>query len=203
MEVPPFPAGTSPFRQKGNAYLGDQRYLDEVVTGGFRACVEGISDPGARTFFAQRFSPSEWYDAYPGALLELSAARIRGAAFDQHRRKTGAWHAQQAARGIYGALLRLLSNESVALWVPRISSLYFEFGKSDTRVSGPREVLATRRGVPRELAQWLCYASYGFGEETLRIAGARDASIETISVEPDGRDYGRELVQIQLRIRWS
>jgi hypothetical protein len=203
LESLPFPAGTSPFRQKGNAYLGDQKYLDEVVPGGFRACVDAISDPGTRAFFAQRFSPSEWYDAYPGSLLELSASRIRGASFEQHRRKTGAWHARRTARGFYGALLRLLSNEAVALWGPRISSLYFEFGKSESRVSGPREVIATRRGVPRELAQWLAYASFGFGEETLKLAGAREASCDATAVDPDGRDYGRDLVRFDIRIRWA
>ena len=30
----PFPVGESPFRQKGNAYVGDLRYLDAVAPGG-------------------------------------------------------------------------------------------------------------------------------------------------------------------------
>jgi hypothetical protein len=199
----PFRAGTSPFRQKGNAYLGDARYLDEVVSGGFRAVRAAVPDADVRAFFEQQFRASEWYDAYPGAILEATAARLRGISFEQHRRKTGAWHAVGATRGIYGTLLKLVSSENVALWGPRISSIYFEFGKVDTRAAGPHAVDAWRRGVPRELTQWMFYGSAGFCTEALRMTGAREPVVTPHEVEDDGEAHGRELVRFRSRIAWA
>jgi hypothetical protein len=200
---PPFPTGTSPFRQKGNAYLGDFRYYDAVVRGGSEVVIAALPDDAHRTFARQRFRPSEWYDAYPGAQLELAAARVRGVSFERHRRETGEWHAQDATRGIYGALLKFISNENVALWGPRISSLYFEFGRTDTRIVGPREVVASRRGIPRELAQWVVFASVGFCECALRLAGARDVRANVVDLAADGRLFGRDLVRADLALVWG
>lgn len=198
----PFPVGTSPFRQKGAAYLGDLRYYDAVVPGGARAVIASAPD-AIRTFFQQSFRASEWYDAYPGALLEVRAARLSGLTFEQHRTRTGTWHAEDAVKGIYGALLRLVSNESVAMWGPRISGIYFEFGKTETRVAGPKRVTGARRGVPRELAQWLAFASAGFARAFVQLAGARNVTTTIGEISPDGRAHGRELVAIELAIAWE
>lgn len=198
----PFPVGASPFRQKGNAYLGDVAYLDATISGGFAAAVAALPDPLLRTFFLQKFRGGEWYDAYPGMALEVSAARLRGISFATQRRRTGSWHAEHAARGLYGTLLRLVSNESLALWAPRISSLYFEFGKTETRVVAPREIVAVRGGVPRELVQWVIHASVGFCETTLRLAGAARPTVAIEEIEPDGAYRGRELMRVHLRLTW-
>ncbi len=201
--VLPFPVGTSPFRQKGNGYLGDRRFLEEVVRGGYDRVVDALPDPASQKFFRQSFKPSEWYDAYPGTQLELAAARLRGLTFEEHRRQTGVWHAQAATRGIYGALLRVVSNESVALWGPRISAIYFEFGKTETRAAGSKEVRGVRRGVPAELAQWVMFASIGFCKGALEAAGARSASAGIGEVTPDGHAHGRDLVQVELWMKWQ
>lgn len=199
----PFPAGTSPFRQRGAAYLTDFRYLDAVLKGGHRAAIEAIPDAGTRTFFHRSFRTSDWYDAYPGTQIEAAAARLRGMSFERQRRATGSWHAEDAIHGIYATLLRMVSNENIAVWAPRISSLYFEFGKTTSRVAGPREVLGVRRGIPRELVQWLMFASAGFVETTLRLAGARAPQVAFLDVTPDGRDHLRDLVKVDVRLTWE
>ena len=196
------PAGASAYRQKGNAYLGDRPWLDQSVRGGFAAAVAALPDPGARSFLSQRFKPSEWYDAYPGALLEVGAARLRGVPFAVHRRETGAFHAHHAMRGVYGALLRLISNESVAVWGPRISALYFDFGRTQTRVEGKRSVSASRSGIPADLVQWTAYAVAGFAEGALQIAGADDARCVVTDVVEAGGSPGRPLYQIELSMTW-
>jgi hypothetical protein len=201
--APPFPVGTSPFRQRGAAYLADFRYYDAVLRGGRHAAVEAISDPALRTFFGQAFRTSEWYDAYPGAMMESAVAKVRGMSFERHRRYTGVWHAEDAVHGIYATLLRMVSNENIAVWAPRISSLYFEFGKTTSRVTGPREVTAVRRGVPVELVQWLMFASAGFVEATLRLAGASNPQVTVLDIAPDGHDHRRDLVKIDARISWE
>lgn len=200
---PPFPPGTSPFRQKGNGYVGDVPWLDSCVRGGFAAAVAALPDPRLQAFFAQRFRPSEWYDAYPGACLELVASRLRGIPFERHRRETGVYHAKLASRGVYGTLLRMISSESLAVWAPRIAMLYFEFGRTESRVVGPREVVATRRAIPAELAQWQAYVLTGFAESTLAVGGAREARAEIVDVNPDGSQSGRALVRLDLRMTWA
>jgi hypothetical protein len=199
--TPPFPVDASPFRQKGSAYLGDIRYLDAYAPGGFAAVVATLSDPALRRFFQAPFRAGDWYDAYPGVLLEVAAARLLGRTFTAHRRSTGAWHAEHAARGLYGTLLRFISSENVALWGPRITSLYFEFGKTETQVVRDGEVAALRRGIPRELVQWMIFAMVGFCEKTLHISGAARASVEIGEAEPEGTAHGRDLMRVHLLLR--
>lgn len=199
----PFPIGTSPFRQKGNAYLGDMKYLNAVVPGGFEAVLAALPDPSVRTFFKQGIRPSEWYDAYPGAVLETTAAKLRGLSFEKHRRETGAWHAADAAKGIYSALLKVISTDNIALWGPRISSLYFEFGSTESRMLSDKHVIAIRRGIPCELAQWLIYAAAGFCAGAIKLAGASSSRVDIGEVTPDGRSLGRDLVKIEVSLRWT
>jgi hypothetical protein len=197
------PAGASEYRQKGNAYLGDRPWLDQCVQGGFATAVAALPDAGARSFLSQPFKASEWYDAYPGALLESTAATMRGVPFARHRRETGAFHARHAMHGVYGSLLRLISNESVAVWGPRISALFFDFGKTQTRVEASRSVAASRSGIPADLVQWTAYAMAGFAEGALQIAGAHEARcVLTDVVECGGGAFGRPLYQIDMSMTW-
>jgi hypothetical protein len=68
---------------------------------------------------------------------------------------------------------------------------------------GPKTVDVWRRGLPRELAQWLIYASAGFCQEALRLNGARQPVVTTHDVEDDGVAHGRPLVAVRLRIAWD
>lgn len=198
----PFPAGTSPFRQKGNGYIGDFAHLDTCVPGGAKAVVASITDPGTRIFFAQRFRASDWYDAFPGVTLHAAAAQLRGVPFAEHRRQVGAYHAATAG-SVYRALLLVLSNEAIAIWGPRVSSIYFEFGKFETRASAHNEVTGVRRGMPAGLVQNTMHGSKGFTEETLRLAGAKSVSFEIGAVETGGRLHAQTLYDAAIRVRWT
>lgn len=199
----PFPAGASPFRQKGNAYIVDRPWLDESVRGGFAAAVAAIPDAPVRAFLNQRFKASEWYDAYPGAVLEATAARLRGVAFSRHRRESGAYHARHAMRGIYASLLKVISNDNVALWCPRIASMYFDFGKMTTREAGAKSVIATRSGVPAGLVQWSGYAMMAFVESALEIAGARGVRCAVSDVVESDRAFGQATYRMDFTATWG
>jgi len=199
----PFPPGESPFRQKGNGYRGDLDYLDASVVGGRKAVLAAVTSGPMRTFLEQPFAASEWYDAYPCAVLHATAARLRGVPFADHRREVGAYHATAAMNAIYRSLLRVVSNQSIALWGPRISSIYFEFGKSETRVAGHNEVLGTRSGVPAGLVQFVIFASKGFCEQTLLLAGARTSRMDVNDVQQEGSAHGQALYTSSLTIRWN
>ena len=83
----PFLPGEGPFRQKGNGYIGDLDYLDANLAGGRKAAIDAIASEAMRKFLTQRFVSSEWYDAYPCAVLHATAARLRGVAFTEHQRR--------------------------------------------------------------------------------------------------------------------
>jgi hypothetical protein len=200
---PPFPPGEGPFRQKGNGYRGDLEYIDAHVPGGRQAVIGAVGSEPLRAFLRQPFVGSEWYDAYPCAVLHASAARLRGLEFPEHRRQVGAYHASAAVNAIYRSLLRVVSNRNIALWGPRISSIYFEFGRSETVVVGRNEVLGVRSGIPAGLVQFVAFASKGFCEQTLVLAGAKTASMEIEGVERDGSAHGQANYKCTLRIRWT
>lgn len=197
----PFAPGTSPFRQKGHGYLGDFEYFASQVPGGPAAVLRNVTDDATRAFLSQRFVGSDWYDAYPCLTLHAVAARLAGISFEEHRRRIGAFHAR-AMNGVYRALLRVISNENIAVWAPRMTAVYWDFGKTESRVAGPREVVATRRGTPRGLLQWSIYASIGFADATLHLAGATSARTTLGAVEHDGEQAGQELCAVSLRITW-
>ncbi len=199
----PFPVGEGPFRQKGNGYLGDFTYFDREVRGGTKAVLAAIADPRLREFLSQTFRGSEWYDAFPCVELHAAAARLRGVSFSDHRRAVGEFHAREAGGGIYRALLRFVSNENVAVWGPRVSSIYFEFGKTETRAVADKEVHGMRRGLPAGLVQFVMFASRGFCEETLRMAGAKSPSLEIGAVDPEETAHGQQLYKAGLTIRWT
>ena len=173
------------------------------MRGGASAVIGAISDARVRQFFEQKFIPSEWYDAMPGVVIESTAARLRGVSFEQHRRQIGAWHAAESIRGIYAALFKVVSEQSVGMWAPRISSLYFEFGKVETKSAGSKTIEGWWRGLPPQLAQSVCYASAGFGAEALRRTGAQEPFVTLHEVEPDGAARGVDVVRVRLRMGWK
>jgi hypothetical protein len=198
----PFRPGESPFRQKGTAYIGDLEYFAAKVPGGSGAVLRAVADAPTRAFLSQRFVASDWYDAYPNLAMQLAAARLSGLSFEEHRRRVGGFHAT-ALGGLYRALLRVVSNENVAIWGPRAAALYWNFGRTVTTVAGPNEVTAVRYGTPKGLLRWFAWAAVGFADATLRLAGAKEASTTTGEVEADGEQAGQELCSLRMRMVWK
>jgi hypothetical protein len=205
-DVPPeplFPTGVSPFRQKGMVYLGNQEFYAERIPGGMAAVVRSLPNDRQRSFFEQRFQASEWYDALPNAYLQQAAARLRGVMFIEHGRQVGAWHARARMTGIYRAMLKVVSNESVALWIPRLSSVYYDFGRLDTRVVGARRVSIVRSGIPAALVRLQSAVMIGMGEETLALSGAREVRAVLNDVTPDGSSSGCPLYRLAGDLSWE
>jgi hypothetical protein len=202
-EHPPFAPGRSPFRQKGSAYRGDFEMLDATVKGGFAEVMQQTPEPEVRQFLRQEFHASEWYDAIPNPYLQRVAARLRGVTFERHQLDTGAWHARHAIRGIYRTLLSYVSNENVALWGPRISSIYHEFGKGRTEASGNNFVRCVRSGVPQALVDWLAPTVVGFTETALALSGAGSATMRFDGPQSDGEVSGYPLFRMQGRVDWT
>lgn len=198
----PFAAGASPFRQKGAAYLGDIEFLEKSVPGGYAAVLAAVADPAQRAFLGQRFRASEWYDVLPNPGMQATAAKLRGVAISEHLRGVGRFHADSALNGLYRALLKFVSNENVALWMPRVSGIYHEFGRCETRVLSPKVVAGVRHGVPRMLVGWLATVSSSFCERTLEVAGSRAPRVTFGEVHADGAKVGYDLHRLEFELTW-
>jgi hypothetical protein len=198
----PYSPGTSPFRMKGDSYNAAMLFLNSRVPGGVPA-VHAAMEPELRAFLGQRFHASDWYDVVPNPYMHAIAARLRSLPFIEHIRDNGTWHAEHAMRGALKALLRVLSNESVALWLPRISSTYHDFGKCETKVTGKRLVHGARTGMPRSLVPWYVVLSSAFCEKALAIGGASSARMVYGEAEPQGTQGAEEIFKLHFEIAWS
>jgi hypothetical protein len=202
-ETFPFAPGSSPFRIKGWGYAGDISFYDRFVAGGHEAVARGVKDPAVATFLSKKFVPDAWYDVIPKLYLSQAAARLRGLSFDAHCREVSKYHAQEKFSGIYRPLLRVVSSEMLAVWIPRLASSFYDFGSTESAVVGPCLVRVVRHGVPRIAVQWWAAAASAYFEYVLQTAGARMAHVRWHPTEPDGERLGMELVKMPLDITWT
>jgi hypothetical protein len=202
-EVCPLPPGTSPFRIKGWGYLGDLKFYASHVGGGVEAVARQVTDPAIASFLSRTFTPDAWYDLLPKLYLSQAAARARGVPFDVHWAEVSRYHAADKFSGIYRPLLKVVSSEMLALWVPRLSSSFYDFGSTESRVASPRLVSVVRKGVPRVAVQWWAAAASAYFEYCLVTAGAKAPRVRWLPTEPDGERLGMELVRMPLEITWS
>jgi|GEM_PF-2323125 len=198
----PIAPGTSPFRMKGDSYNAAMLFLNSRVPGGFPAVVAAM--PGElQAFFKQSFRSSEWYDVVPNPYMHTIAAKIRGIPFREHIQDNGSWHADHAMRGPLRTLLRVLSHESVALWLPRISATFHDFGKCDTKPVDTGKIRGTRTGMPRPLVPWYTVLSSAFCQRALTIGGATTARMLYGAAEPEGTRGGQDTYSLHFEITWT
>jgi len=199
----PFKPGAGPFRVKGWGYLGDTRFYDEHVPGGARAVAQAVKDPAITAFVNRPIEPNSWYDIYPKLYLGHAAARLRGATYEAHSREVSRWHAQDKFSGIYRPLLKMVSSELLAMWIPRMSSSFYDFGSTETRVRATKVVSVIRYGVPRIVVRWWAYAATAYFEYVLLTGGARHPHVRWLPVEPDGERLGVDLHRMTFEITWA
>ncbi len=198
----PIAPGTSSFRMKGDSYNAAMLFLNSRVLGGFPAVVAGMP-PDMAAFFKQTFRPSDWYDVVPNPYMHTIAAKIRGMPFRAHIQDNGSWHAEHAMRGPLRALLRVLSIESVAVWLPRISARYHDFGTCDTKPISTGKVRGKRTGMPRPLVPWYTALSAAFCEKALSIGGASNPKMLYGQAEPEGTRGGQDIYSLHFEVTWS
>lgn len=204
-EKAPFAPGAGPFRIKGWGYEGDVRFHEERVPGGVAAITQMVreKDPTIATFLARKFEPDGWYDLIPKLYQSQAAARLRGVSFGSHCRELSRWHAQDKFSGIYRPLLRVVSSETLAVWMPRMSSSFYDFGAIESRVVAANLVRGARTGMPRIAVQWWAAAAVGYFEYVLEAAGTRNGRVRWLPTEHDGERQGMELVRMPFEVSWT
>jgi hypothetical protein len=200
---PTHPFGKSPFRMRGVAYVEALDWYEQRVPGGMSAVLARAADPDLARFFAQRFEWSGWYDMVPGLYLAQWAGRVRGVPYLGILRENAEYHGDRAVRGFSGIVLRMLATETVAAWLPRVSSWFHDFGVVEARVTGPRTVRGHRTGLPRSFVQGWSALATSFTERVLRDVGAADARMHVLSPESDGTLEGYDLFRVPFELTWG
>ncbi len=203
----PYRWGTSPFHARGSVYREEialaDRLLEKVGQPRSLDFVKKHGDPALDAFLAQRFSASEWYDIVPVLYFAAIVARGRGVAFTQHVRDSALAHAENALTGFTSIVLKLVSNESVATWLPRISGWYHDFGTTETKVIGPRHVRGVRTGLPALYVQPWAITAMHFAEHVLGRAGAKEPRAHALEAQPDGTRDGSALYRVTFEVKWE
>jgi hypothetical protein len=199
----PFRWGTSPFLARGVLYSEELALAQKALDGKATEFLRRTGDPALETFLSQKFSTLEWYDALPLVFFGVVTARARGLALNQYIRDVAEAHAARALSGFSGIVLRLVSTEAVATWLPRASAWYNNFGPAETKVVGERHVRGFRSGVPQCMVQGWSVSATHFIETVLAHAGARGPRAHTLEVEPDGAREGHPVYRIAFDVTWS
>ncbi len=190
-----------PFQCKGLVYRGAHEFYEERVPGGVKALADKL-EIDDREFFMQPFLPGGWYDVLPIARISQTAAKLAGIPSVQLVRENAARLAHRDVNGVYRILLKLASPELVASRLPRASLQYFDFGTADGTMTGPKQFVARRHGVPLALATWMSSCIEGFVPVALEYAGAKQVTVRA-HTHDDGQRAGQRLVRIELRITWE
>jgi hypothetical protein len=197
---PPFRWGTSPFRARGTIYKEEIAVADKALGG--RALDVVKIDPALAAFIAQPFSTLDWYDCVPIVYFGAAVARARGVSFSQHVRDVTFAHAAKALAGFSGVVLKLISNEAVATWLPRASAWYHDFGAAESKVVGPGHVRGYRTGMPHFMVQGWSLSAMTFTETVLAKVGAKEPRAHTLVAEQDGAKDGHPTYRIGFDVTW-
>src|SRR5262249_12516841 len=116
----PFPAGSSPFRIKGNAYINNRLFAALRVPGGIDAVIASLRHPELQAFFSQRFLASSWYDYFPLLLITRVEVVLMGRPWPEVLHTMGEALADRDLGGIYKLLLKFTSPKEAMLRMPKV-----------------------------------------------------------------------------------
>lgn len=200
----PSPSQRSPsgFRTKGLTWRGAREFWDRRVPGGAAAVAAGCA-PEHRRLLEDAVLASAWYDALPIVPIAAVAAELAGVPLAELVRENAVYVARRDVTGVHRFLLSLVSPETVAVRLGKVSLQYFDFGTEESRRISAGVVQTARRGIPEPLADWLGWCIEGFVPIALEHAGARDVVVTETSRARDGVRDGVPLVAIEIRIAWT
>jgi hypothetical protein len=199
---PAFAPGTSPFKLKASAYRDELAFYEANVPGGVDAVLSRLGDKALAEFFRQDFGAVSWADAVPTPYLLAAAARVRGVTYEAHVRDIATWHAKHALYGFYRTLLKVMSAETLAMWIPRLSSSYHDFGTISAKPGGPNRCAGLRTGIPRQLVRWWTSIAAGYMTCALEFGGCRGGKMRVVSLEKDTPRLGYETWKIGYEVSW-
>jgi len=201
--VSPYRYGTAPWHQRGHVFNSDMAFAERTIPGGVAAVLKRAGDADLERFFKQKFAATAFYDALPGQYFGLAVARAGGMTHDTYLRRVATCHAEEALSGFSGIVLRVLTPDKLAVWLPRIAAVYNDFGTVRTTTVAPRHVRGHRTGVPQFLVGSVARSAMYFLEDILRQAGVKDPVVHGLAPEREGVTSGVTIWSIGFEIRWA
>ncbi|MFO0686700.1 MAG: hypothetical protein U0234_31855 [Sandaracinus sp.] len=196
----PKPAGTSPFRIKGEFY----RHLSELVhhadSRGNRL-TELFEAEGLTSFARQPFLASHFYDCLPFPRIVMAAARVLDKDVRELTQRMGEASWERQRHGVYGGVLTSMSVHNLARRFPAATSHMYDFGPVEARES-PGHVQLIREGVPACVGEWWCRIATPFLAGPLRANGAQGLDISWRMTPSDVSD-GVPLITSTFDVRWD
>lgn len=199
----PYAPGTSPFHVRGAVYRAAIDHAERNVPGGLRRVRDACTDPALVEFMNQNFDSTGWYDVLPISPLSDLIAALMGVETNRYLHERTREHAERDLVGFYRLLMRAVSARSVALFLPKLTARYHDWGGIEARLRGPRSVETVRSGVPEPLLDWYSTVACSFAQTALEIAGAAGPHVVPSSCEPDGSTLGVATYAMAFDVTWE
>jgi hypothetical protein len=197
----PWTLGDGPFRAKGEAFRGHLAYVAELVPGGVDAMIERTPDPVLRRFWAQPFLASSRYDVFPLVFAGFTCAELVGTDPGAFVYTRSIAQAERDIHGVYRALLRFVSAETIALRLPKLMLQYFDFGQVEGLRASEREVHGEFVGIPAAIAPWFATVVRAYAATAIRVGGSAAPAVEFVAARDGGVAHGHPLRDLPFRIR--
>jgi serine/threonine protein kinase len=201
---PPLPCdpGSSTFHIKGVAYQGVVRLVEQKIQGGLATLDEELGDAHVSKFIRQQFLAGSRYDILPMLPINVAIARTLGKPLATLASEQGTGQAQYDVRYVYRRFFEATPLEAIEEFLNRYGAQYYETGECTTERPEPGHVIIRRRRLPAYVLPWYAPLHSSYGEEIVRLKGARRIEVSIRPPVETGTRRGVAMVDLIVDLRW-
>jgi hypothetical protein len=198
----PCPAGTSPFRIKGEFWRQMALVVghnDARTNGGVTRVLER---EGIAEYAAQPFLASSLYDVLPMPRVVMAVAEARSRDLRELTRKMGRASAESQMSGVYGNLLRAVTLDNFAARFGPTITYFYDFAPLTGEDLPGGGVRLFRDGVPLCVAEWWGIVTGEFVDVVLTGHGASRVKVDW-RIAPTDVERGVPCGTVTGDVRWT
>ena len=198
----PCPAGTSPYRIKGEFWRQMALVIehnDGRTSGGVTRVLEreGIADYATQAFLA-----SSLYDVLPMPRVVMAVAEARSRDLRELTAKMGRASAESQMSGVYGNLMRAVTPDNFAARFGSTITYFYDFAPLTGEDLPGGGVRLFRDGVPLCVAEWWSIVTRQFVDVVLTGHGASRVTVEW-RIAPTEVERGVPCGTVTGDVRWT
>jgi len=198
----PCPAGTSPYRVKGEFWrqiAAAISHNDERTNGGVTRVLER---EGIGEFATRFFLTSSLYDVLPMPRVVMAVAEARSRDLRELTAKMGRVSAESQMSGVYGTLLRAVTPENFAARFGSTITYFYNFVPLTGENLPGGGVRLFCDGVPLCVAEWWSIVTGQFVDVVLTGHGARRVEVDW-RIAATGVEGGVPCGTVTGEVRWT
>jgi serine/threonine protein kinase len=195
--------GSSTFHIKGIAYRGVVHLVEHKVPGGMTTLDEELNDALVSAFVRQPFLAASRYDILPMLPVHVAIARVLGKSLEIIAEGQGVAQARYDARHVYRRPFEEMTFDTLAAFLVRFASQYYETGELTAEAVGPGHVVLHRRRLPTYVLPWLSAIQVAYTEELVRLKGGRSVVATPRAPVEAGSRKGVAVVDLDVDLRWT